>query len=160
MHLLGVPARRNLNDPDALRGEALFAQIGCAKCHIPELKTSKLAPLAELRDQTIHPYTDLLLHDMGPGLADNLGEARATGAEWRTTPLWGIGLSACVTGGVVGPLQKQVCTPHHDYLHDGRARSFEEAIRWHGGEGQRSKDAYVALSAADRAAVTRFLESL
>ncbi|HVX94642.1 MAG TPA: di-heme oxidoredictase family protein [Polyangia bacterium] len=160
VHLLGVRARRNLDDADALKGETLFAQVGCAKCHVAELRTSAFAPLAELRSQTIHPYTDLLLHDMGPGLADDLGEARATGAEWRTTPLWGIGLSACVTGGVTGPFQKQVCTPHHDYLHDGRARTIDEAIRWHGGEGQKSKDGYMALPAADRAAVVKFLESL
>jgi len=101
-----------------------------------------------------------LLHDMGPGLADNLGERQATGAEWRTTPLWSIGLSACVTGGVEGPFQHQTCTPHHDYLHDGRARSIEEAILWHGGEAQKSHDAYVALSSADKAAMLKFLESL
>jgi CxxC motif-containing protein (DUF1111 family) len=159
-HLLGVRARRNLDDATALRGETLFAQVGCTGCHVAELRTSKFAPLAELRDQVIHPYTDMLLHDMGPGLADNLGEGRATGAEWRTTPLWGIGLSACVTGGVTGPFQHAVCAPHHDYLHDGRARTLDEAIRWHGGEGGKSKDAYVALPAADKAAVVKFLESL
>jgi CxxC motif-containing protein (DUF1111 family) len=158
--LLGVRARRNLNDPDALHGEALFNQLGCASCHVTELKTSAFHPFAELRNQTIHPYTDLLLHDMGPGLADNLGEREATGAEWRTTPLWGLGLSACVTGGVVGPFQKAVCAPHYDYLHDGRARTIAEAILWHGGEGQKARDAYAALSAADKAALGKFLESL
>jgi CxxC motif-containing protein (DUF1111 family) len=159
-HLLGVRARRNVAGTDELRGETVFAQLGCASCHVAELQTSKFHPLAELRNQTIHPYTDMLLHDMGPGLADNLGEASATGAEWRTTPLWGIGLSACVTGGVTGPFQHAVCAPHHDYLHDGRARTLDEAIRWHGGEGQKSKDAYVALPAADKAALLKFLESL
>jgi hypothetical protein len=159
-HLLGVRARRNLDGADQVRGETVFSQIGCASCHTPTLQTTKFHPLAELRDQTIHPYTDMLLHDMGPGLADNLSEAQATGAEWRTTPLWGIGLSACVTGGVTGPFQHAVCAPHHDYLHDGRARSIDEAIRWHGGEGQKSNDAYVALPAADKAAVVKFLESL
>jgi CxxC motif-containing protein (DUF1111 family) len=159
-HLLGVRARRSLDDATALRGETLFAQAGCAGCHVAELRTSKFAPLAELRDQVIHPYTDLLLHDMGPGLADNLGEGQATGAEWRTSPLWGIGLSACVTGGVVGPFQKAVCAPHHDYLHDGRARTIEEAILWHGGEGAKSKTAYVAMPAADKAAMLKFLDSL
>jgi CxxC motif-containing protein (DUF1111 family) len=124
------------------------------------MTTSSVHPFAELRSQTIHPYTDLLLHDMGAGLADALGEGEATGAEWRTTPLWGIGLSACVTGGVEGPFQKQVCTPHHDYLHDGRARTIEEAILWHGGEGEASKKAYVASPAADKAAVLAFLQSL
>jgi CxxC motif-containing protein (DUF1111 family) len=158
--LLGVRAGRNLDDSVALRGETVFGQLGCASCHVTELKTSAFHPLAELRNQTIHPYTDLLLHDMGPGLADNLGEREATGAEWRTTPLWGLGLSACVTGGVVGPFQKAVCAPHHDYLHDGRARTIAEAILWHGGEGQKAKDAYVALSAADKTALGKFLESL
>ncbi|HMI83185.1 MAG TPA: di-heme oxidoredictase family protein [Polyangiaceae bacterium] len=160
VHLLGVRARRNLNDADALRGETVFNQLGCPSCHVAELKTTKFHPLAELRDQTIHPYTDLLLHDMGPGLADNLGEGQASGAEWRTTPLWGLGLSACVVGGVSGPAQKQVCTPHDSYLHDGRARTIEEAILWHDGEGRKSKDAYAALPAADKAALLKFLESL
>jgi len=155
-----VRARRDLESPEALRGETLFDDLGCASCHVTELQTGKYHPLAELREQTIHPYSDMLLHDMGPGLADNLGEKEATGAEWRTTPLWGIGLSACVTGGVEGPFQQQTCAPHHSYLHDGRARSLEEAILWHGGEGQKSKDAYAALPAADKAAVIAFLESL
>jgi CxxC motif-containing protein (DUF1111 family) len=158
--LLGVRARRNLDDPEALRGEAMFEQLACSACHRSELTTSRFHPLAELRNQVIHPYSDLLLHDMGPGLADELGEGQASGAEWRTTPLWGLGLSACVTGGVVGPLQRQVCAPHESYLHDGRARTIEEAILWHGGEAQRSKDAYVALSAADRTALLAFLRSL
>jgi CxxC motif-containing protein (DUF1111 family) len=160
VQLLGVRARRNLSDAEGLRGEAIFDQLGCASCHVAEMKTTKFHPLAELRDQTIHPYTDLLLHDMGPGLADNLGEGQASGAEWRTTPLWGLGLSACVTGGVTGPAQKQVCTPHHGYLHDGRARSIVEAILWHDGEGRKSKDAYVALPAADKTSLNKFLESL
>jgi CxxC motif-containing protein (DUF1111 family) len=160
VHLLGVRARRNLDDAEALRGEAVFGQLGCASCHVAEMKTSKFHPLAELRDQTIHPYTDLLLHDMGPGLADNLGEGQASGAEWRTTPLWGLGLSACVVGGVTGPSQKQVCTPHYSYLHDGRARTIAEAILWHDGEGRKAKDAYVALPAADKTALIAFLESL
>jgi CxxC motif-containing protein (DUF1111 family) len=97
---------------------------------------------------------------MGEGLADTLGEGEASGAEWRTAPLWGLGLSACVTGGVDGPFQQQVCAPDPSYLHDGRARTIDEAIRWHGGEGQASNDAYVALPADDRAALLRFLESL
>ena len=158
--LLGVRARRDIADADALKGETLFGSIGCASCHVAELTTSKFHPLAELRNQLIHPYTDLLLHDMGPGLADNLGEREATGAEWRTTPLWGIGLSACVTGGVVGPFQHAVCSPSHSYLHDGRARTIEEAILWHGGEGEQSKAAYAALAAGDQAAVLKFLNSL
>ncbi len=158
--LLGVRARRSLGDADALRGETLFKEAGCASCHVTELKTSKLHPFAELRDQTIHPYSDLLLHDMGPGLADNLGEGQATGAEWRTTPLWGIGLSACVTGGVVGPFQKATCSPSESYLHDGRARTLHEAILWHGGESESSKNAYNSLPEADKSALLEFLRSL
>jgi CxxC motif-containing protein (DUF1111 family) len=158
--LLGVRARRDIEDSQALRGEEVFEQLGCSSCHVSEMTTSSFHPFAELRSQVIHPYTDLLLHDMGPGLADNLGEGEASGAEWRTTPLWGLGLSACVTGGVEGPFQQQVCAPHHAYLHDGRARTIEEAIRWHGGESEASKDAYSALPASDQAALLRFLESL
>lgn len=97
---------------------------------------------------------------MGAGLADKLGEREATGAEWRTAPLWGLGLSACVTGGVEGPFQKQVCAPRPSYLHDGRARTIEEAILWHGGEAEVSKNAYLTLAAADKAALSAFLESL
>jgi len=100
---------------------------------------------------------------MGEGLADNLGEGEASGSEWRTTPLWGIGLSACVTGGVVNPIGGQgneVCTPKHGYLHDGRARTIEEAILWHGGEGEASKQNYQALSIADKAKLLAFINSL
>ena len=124
-------------------------------------KASANHPLGELRSQTIQPYTDLLLHDMGPGLADNLGEGQASGSEWRTAPLWGLGLSACVTGGVTNAGQgQQVCTPVHSYLHDGRARTIEEAILWHGGEGEASKNAYQALGSSQKQDVLRFLESL
>jgi CxxC motif-containing protein (DUF1111 family) len=158
--LLGVRARRGHDDSTAARGEEVFEEVGCASCHVTELRTSKFHPLAELRDQVIRPYTDLLLHDMGEGLADNLGEGEASGAEWRTTPLWGIGLSACVTGGVTGPFQDQVCTPNAAYLHDGRARTIEEAILWHGGEGQAAKDAFKSLSSGDKSALLRFLETL
>lgn len=158
--LLGVRARRDLDDPDALLGEERFAEVGCAACHQPEVTTSPYHPLAEVRAQRIHPYTDLLLHDLGPGLADSLGEGAATGAEWRTAPLWGIGLGACVTGGVVGPNQNQTCVPSESYLHDGRARTLEEAIAWHGGEGAASRDAFAALTDAERAAVLRFLQTL
>lgn len=110
--LLGVPARRDLRDATALRGETLFNNAGCAKCHTATLTTSNYHPNSELRGQTIHPYTDPLLHDMGSGLADNLGEGIATGAEWRTPPLWGIGLTAGISGGEA-------------YLHDGRARNLQ-----------------------------------
>lgn len=158
--LLGVRARRDLDDPDAVAGEALFGEIGCADCHRSTLTTSDTHPLAELRGQTIHPYTDLLLHDMGEGLADDLGEGEASGAEWRTTPLWGIGLSACVTGGVTGAHPTTVCDPDESYLHDGRARTLDEAIRWHGGEGDASRAAYAALSETEQATVLAFLASL
>lgn len=158
--LLGVPARRDVNDPVVVQGEQVFADVGCESCHRSTLTTSPYHPLAELRDQTVHPYSDLLLHDMGEGLADTLGEGLATGAEWRTTPLWGLGLGACVTGGVVGDRGSEVCDADASYLHDGRARTLDEAIRWHGGEGQASRDAYQALSADDRDALLTFLESL
>ncbi len=159
--LLGVRPQRNINDAAVQRGKTQFTNIGCASCHTPTHQTSAHHPLAELRNQTIHPYTDLLLHDMGPGLADNLGEGEASGSEWRTAPLWGLGLSACVTGGVTNAGQgQQVCTPVHSYLHDGRARTIEEAILWHGGEGEASKNAYQALNSSQKQDVLRFLESL
>ena len=145
--LLGVSARRDLTDTQALRGEQLFGSANCVKCHAATLTTSPYHPQAELRNQTIHPYTDLLLHDMGPGLADNMGELGTTGSEWRTSPLWSIGLTAGVSGGEA-------------YLHDGRARSLGEAILWHGGEGAAAKEAFRTMSAADRAALIKFLRSL
>lgn len=154
--LLGVHARRDLDDPTALQGEQLFDELGCASCHTPSFVTSEHHPRSELRSQTIHPYTDLLLHDMGPELADSLGDGQADGAEWRTPPLWGIGLGPCVTGGVEG----EDCTPDASYLHDGRARTLDEAIRWHGGEGEGSRDAYLAASDSEQAAMIRFLETL
>jgi CxxC motif-containing protein (DUF1111 family) len=144
---LGVAARRDLTDAQALQGEALFATANCVKCHTTTMTTSAYHPLAELRSQTIHPYTDLLLHDMGTGLADNMGEANASGAEWRTAPLWSIGLTAGVSGG-------------ENYLHDGRAQTLEEAILWHGGEAQASREAFRTMSAANRAALIKFLQSL
>lgn len=161
--LLGVRAQRDLDDDQVKQGEALFTSIGCIDCHTSTFQTSIYHPFSELRDQTIHPYTDLLLHDMGEGLADNLGEGNATGSEWRTTPLWGLGLSACVTGGVVNPTGSQgdeVCTPEHSYLHDGRARTIDEAILWHGGESESSTVKYKALSIAEETALLKFLNSL
>jgi CxxC motif-containing protein (DUF1111 family) len=145
--LLGVAARRNLTDTQALQGEQLFASANCVKCHVPTLTTSPYHPFTELRNQTIHPYTDLLLHDMGAGLADNMGEANAAGSEWRTPPLWSIGLTAGVSGGEA-------------YLHDGRARTIEEAILWHSGEAEASKEIFRTMSATNRAAVVKFLKSL
>ncbi len=144
---LGVPARRDVDDPAVLRGKELFHSTGCATCHQPSFVTHRLHDRPEHSFQLIWPYTDLLLHDMGPGLADNRPESRATGQEWRTPPLWGIGLTQQVSG-------------HSDFLHDGRARSLLEAILWHGGEAEAQKDAVIQMPAQDRAALLRFLESL
>jgi len=145
--LLGVPPRRNFNDPDVIKGQELFAKSDCAVCHVDTMKTTAHHPLAELRNETIHPYTDMLVHDMGPGLADNMGEGKATGSEWRTAPLWSVGLSPGVSGGEV-------------YLHDGRARNLSEAILWHGGEAEKAKEKFRNMSADDRAALIKFLQSL
>ena len=144
---LGVLPQRNYNDPDVQLGEQLFNTIGCASCHIPSVATGEFHPWTELRSQTIRPFTDLLLHDMGPGLADNMGEGNATGAEWRTTPLWGIGRTLAVGG-------------EEGYLHDGRARNLAEAILWHGGEGENAKNNFSNLSAGQRSALLEFLRSL
>ncbi len=143
---LAVPAMRNVDDPEVRLGARYFLQTGCAQCHVPAAKTGS-HPIAALQNQVIYPYTDLLLHDMGPDLADGRPDFQASGREWRTPPLWGIGLVETVNG-------------HTRFLHDGRARSLEEAILWHGGEGAQSRDAFMALSAKARAALLRFLESL
>ena len=145
--LLGVPARRLLADEQALRGEVLFAEASCDSCHKTQLTTGSHHPYAELRQQTIRPYTDLLLHDMGEGLAESFVQPEASGREWRTAPLWGIGLSEGVSGAL-------------GLLHDGRARTLSEAILWHGGEAEASKEAFRQMSSADRQALLRFLESL
>lgn len=147
LRLLAVPAQRTPQDPQVLRGEKMFAEAKCWVCHQPVLKTDDSAALPELRNQTFHPFTDLLLHDMGEGLADGRPDFLATGREWRTPPLWGIGLFQAVNG-------------HTRYLHDGRARNLSEAILWHGGEGQASRDAFVRMPKADRAALIAYLYSL
>jgi CxxC motif-containing protein (DUF1111 family)/predicted lipoprotein with Yx(FWY)xxD motif len=164
--LLGVGASRYFID-NFEEGETLFEDIGCAGCHRPSMVTSNSHPLAELRGQTIYPYTDLLLHDMGEGLADNLAEGDASGAEWRTAPLWGLGLTENVMLGDAkgNDLVSQARDYPADlnrigYLHDGRARTIDEAVRWHGGEAQASKVAYEGLSDTQRNAVLDFLESL
>ena len=145
---LGVPARRSVTDEQVKAGRALFVSAKCASCHVPRLTTGPAAGLpAETAGQTIYPYTDLLLHDMGSGLADGRPDFRASGNEWRTPPLWGIGLSEVVNG-------------HSTFLHDGRARSLTEAIMWHGGEAQPAADAVGRMSAADRAKLLAFLKSL
>lgn len=144
---LTVPMRRHLDDPEVQRGEALFAEAHCAVCHLPELTTGASADLPQLSDQTIRPYTDLLLHDMGEGLSDGRPDYLAGASEWRTPPLWGIGLSETVNGA-------------NAFLHDGRARNFTEAILWHGGEADASRETFKHFSQEDRAALIAFLRSL
>ncbi len=144
---LAVPARRDLDDSLVQRGEELFESAGCSGCHIPTLQTGTLANVPAVSNQTIHPYTDLLLHDMGPGLADNRPDFLASGSEWRTPPLWGIGLVKVVNG-------------HTNFLHDGRARGLLEAILWHGGEAEQSREAVQQMPASDRTSLLAFLESL
>ena len=143
---LAVPARRDVGDPEVRRGERLFGEIGCASCHLPELRTGP-SPFSALSDQTVRPYTDLLLHDMGEGLADGFETFSATGSEWRTPPLWGLGLIETVNG-------------HTELLHDGRARGVVEAILWHGGEAEAAREHFRRLAADERAALVRFLHSL
>lgn len=143
---LAVPARRAVDDRAVLTGGETFAALGCSSCHTPTLRTGD-ADIPGLSNQDFHPYTDLLLHDMGEGLADGRPEFEASGTEWRTPPLWGIGLVEVVNG-------------HTRFLHDGRARSLEEAILWHGGEAEAAQHAYVSLSADERAALIAFLQSL
>ena len=144
---LALPARRDHARPEVRAGEALFAGLGCAGCHRPEWRTAATAASPALADQAIRPYTDLLLHDLGEGLADG-GEPGADGREWRTAPLWGLGHALPVGGAQAG------------YLHDGRARTLAEAILWHGGEAAASRDAWAALPAARRRLLLRFLASL
>lgn len=147
MQTLAVPRQRNETDPAVKRGEAVFRDSGCAACHIPTLKTGPDAPLPELANQTFHPFTDLLLHDMGPGLADGRPDFEASGSEWRTPPLWGLGLIGQVNG-------------HEFMLHDGRARGFPEAILWHDGEAAAAREAFRTAPKADRDALIAFLNSL
>ena len=144
---LAVPARRNLNDPTARRGEFIFYAAGCDGCHTPTLRTGVLRGLPEVSNQVIHPYTDLLVHDMGPGLADGRPDFQASGSEWRTPPLWGIGLVEAVND-------------HSRFLHDGRAYSLMEAVLWHGGEAKRARDRITRLPQRDRDALIAFLKSL
>ncbi|MDH3270122.1 MAG: thiol oxidoreductase [Gemmatimonadota bacterium] len=144
---LKAPARRDASDPEVVAGEALFEDIGCTGCHVPTLTTG--ASEIEVLDRvTFHPYTDLLLHDMGPGLDDGYTEGRASTSEWRTPPLWGIGLAQEFQGG------------QGFFMHDGRATSLAEAIEVHGGEGRAARDAFIALSPEERSRLIRFLESL
>lgn len=144
---VGVPPRRDVDDPQVLQGKALFYAFGCASCHTPKYVTRRDAAQPEHRFQLIWPYTDLLLHDMGEGLADGRPVGDASGSEWRTAPLWGIGLTEAVSG-------------HTFFLHDGRARNLLEAILWHGGEAEAASDKVVAATPDERKALIRFLESL
>jgi CxxC motif-containing protein (DUF1111 family) len=145
-----VPGRRDVAAVPVRRGKLLFTQLACASCHVPRWQTSATPPngdLPGLASQTIWPYTDLLLHDLGEGLADHRPEGDASGREWRTPPLWGIGLMPVVNG-------------HQRLLHDGRARGLAEAILWHGGEAAPAAARFRALSVSDRAALLAFLGSL
>ncbi|MXN66643.1 c-type cytochrome [Stappia sp. GBMRC 2046] len=144
---LAVPARRDVDNVEVLAGKAVFHDLGCASCHRPKYVTSRKADIKAHRFQLIWPYTDILLHDMGEGLSDNRPVGSASGAEWRTPPLWGIGLTETVSG-------------QESYLHDGRARTLEEAILWHGGEAEPAKNAYASLEKKDRDVLVRFLKSL
>lgn len=144
---LGVPARRSVLDPIVRRGEAAFERARCGSCHTPSLLTGPVADIPELANQPIHPYTDLLLHDMGEGLADRRPTFEADGGEWRTAPLWGVGLVATVNG-------------HTFLLHDGRARNIAEAVLWHDGEARAAKGAFVSMPRAERDALVAFLSSL
>ncbi len=144
---LAVPIRRNQNDIRVRQGEILFNSLECVKCHVNTYVTGNGGTIEPLKNVLIHPYTDLLLHDMGDELADHRPDQLANGNEWRTPPLWGLGLIETVNG-------------HTYLLHDGRAQSIEEAILWHGGEGAASRDAYKALSLAERKQLLAFLNSL
>ena len=144
---LAVPAQRDFEDETIQRGERVFNVIGCAACHVDTHETGVHPAIAALSHQTIHPFTDLLLHDMGDGLADRRPDFQATGSEWRTPPLWGIGMI-------------EVVNKHTYYLHDGRARNLTEAILWHDGEAAAAKNAFTELPADEREALIKFLKSL
>jgi len=144
---LAVPARRDVSAPQVLAGKTLFFQAGCQSCHTPKYTTAANAAEPELANQVIRPYSDLLLHDMGEGLADNRTEFQASGRDWRTPPLWGIGLTQAVSG-------------HTQFLHDGRARNLLEAVLWHGGEAQPARDQVLSFNAEQRTALLAFLNSL
>jgi CxxC motif-containing protein (DUF1111 family) len=147
LRTLRPPLRRNADDPQVQRGELLFAAIGCVSCHVPQMVTGD-NPISPLSNVTFAPYTDLLLHDMGPGLADGVPDELASGNEWRTTPLWGLGIVGNLTGG------------QSYFLHDGRAHTIPEAIMYHDGEAATRRQAFMGLGDDDRAALLAFLQSL
>jgi CxxC motif-containing protein (DUF1111 family) len=144
---LAVPARRDVGDAKVLAGKRIFYDLGCVACHTPKFVTRRDAPNKAHAFQLIWPYSDFLLHDLGEGLADGQQVGDAGGGEWRTAPLWGIGLTKVVNG-------------HTFFLHDGRARNLTEAVLWHGGEAQAARDGFAALDGAERDALVAFLESL
>lgn len=152
---LSVPPRRDINNSDIQAGGLLFEQIGCVKCHTPSFVTASNfhsfsrngERIEELENQTIYPFSDMLLHDMGDALSDNRRDGDALGNEWKTRPLWGIGVT-------------QVVNPGAGFLHDGRARTLKEAILWHGGEAQGTKERFVNLNKTKREQIIKFLESL
>jgi CxxC motif-containing protein (DUF1111 family) len=144
---LAVPARRDYAEQNVLKGKKTFNTIGCTSCHFSKIQTGNTHPIVALRNQTIRPYTDLLLHDMGPDLADNTPDFKATGSEWRTQPLWGIGLIETVNN-------------HTNLMHDGRAKNVTEAILWHGGEGKIAKDKFKKLTLTERNELLEFINSL
>ncbi len=144
---LAVPAARNLDDEDVIAGYQLFEDLKCASCHTQRHVTGTFSGIPEISNQTIYPYTDMLLHDMGEDLADGRSDFLANGNEWKTRPLWGIGLTQLVNG-------------HTDFLHDGRAKSVEEAILWHGGEAQKSKEDYTKLTLLEREQLLKFVKSI
>ncbi|MFV0269099.1 MAG: di-heme oxidoredictase family protein [Draconibacterium sp.] len=154
LHALGVPARRYVDNPVVKQGKEMFYRAKCNLCHTPTLHTQPEGvtlidgtAMPWLGGQTIHPYTNYLVHDMGPELGDDFSQFNASGDEWRTAPLWGIGLQEVVNG-------------HSHFLHDGRARNFVEAIMWHGGEGDVSRELFKQMSKEDRDALIMFLRSL
>ncbi|MBC7425579.1 MAG: thiol oxidoreductase [Bacteroidia bacterium] len=147
MRTLAVPARRNVNDLNVIAGSKIFRSTGCIKCHADVQTTRTDVSFGPLSNLVVRPYSDLLLHDMGEGLADHRSEFEANGNEWRTPPLWGLGLTNRING-------------NNFFLHDGRARSFIEAILWHGGEAEGTRVKFTKLSKEDRENLMRFLESL
>jgi CxxC motif-containing protein (DUF1111 family) len=147
LETLKAPVQRNANDTQVLQGKNLFTQAKCASCHVPQLQTG-FSPIAALSNKTFYPYTDLLLHDMGSGLDDGYTEGTAKTYEWRTPPLWGLGLSPASQGG------------KYFLMHDGRAKSMEEAIQMHGGESAQSKNNFEQMSQTDKDALIKFLKSL
>lgn len=147
MQTLAVPAKRNINDSQVKLGKKIFTDANCVACHKPSIRTATNVAFSHVSNQLIFPFTDLLLHDMGPGLADYRPDNLANGNEWRTSPLWGIGLTQIVNG-------------HSNFLHDGRARTLMEAIMWHGGEAENSKEYVRNLTSGQRNALVKYLQSL